>query len=138
MMELAVDRVPGSLIEEKDSSLAWHYRKAIPRISELRIREIINDLFNLTANSNLRVLEGSKVVEVKGANIDKGLTALQWISKQDWDFILAVGDDLTDEDIFKVLPQGAWSIKVRPGATSARFTLDSPNELRLLLRGLIR
>ena len=138
ILERAVDRVPGSLIEEKDFSLAWHYRKATPKISELRIREIINDLFNFTANSNLRVLEGSKVVEVKGANINKGLTALQWISQRDWDFILAVGDDLTDEDIYKVLPQGAWSIKVRPGATSARFTLDSPSEVRSLLKGLIR
>ncbi len=62
VLKLAVDRIEGSLIEEKDYSLAWHYRKANPRISERHIREIVNDLLNLTANSNLKVLEGSKVI----------------------------------------------------------------------------
>ena len=137
VLKLAVDRIEGSLIEEKDYSLAWHYRKADPRISERHIREIVNDLLNLTANSNLKVLEGSKVVEVKSANLNKGLTAQQWISRQDWDFILAIGDDVTDEDLFKALPQKAWSIKVRPGVSAAKFSLDSPDEVRSLLKELM-
>ena len=137
VLKLAVDRIEGSLIEEKDYSLAWHYRKANPRISERHIREIVNDLLNLTANSNLKVLEGSKVVEVKSANLNKGLTAQQWISRQDWDFILAIGDDVTDEDLFRALPENAWSIKVRPGVSAAKFSLDSPDEVRSLLKELM-
>ncbi len=136
IMKLAVDRIEGSLIEEKDYSLAWHYRRANPRISERHIREIANDLLNLTANSNLRVLEGSKVVEVKSANLNKGSTAQQWLSRQDWDFVLAVGDDVTDEDLFRALPGNAWSIKVRPGLSAAKFSLDSPDEVRALLKTL--
>ena len=137
IMELAVDRIEGSLIEEKDYSLAWHYRKADPRISERHIREIVNDLLNLTANSNLRVLEGSKVVEVKSANLNKGSAAQQWLSRQYWDFVLAIGDDVTDEDLFQALPEKAWSIKVRPGISTARFSLDSPDEVRALLGELV-
>ena len=137
VLKLAVDRIEGSLIEEKDYSLAWHYRKANPRISERHIREIVNDLLNLTANSNLKVLEGSKVVEVKSANLNKGSTAEQWISRQDWDFILAIGDDVTDEDLFRALPENAWSIKVRPGVSAAKFSLDSPDEVRSLLKELM-
>jgi trehalose 6-phosphate synthase/phosphatase len=137
IMKLAVDRIEGSLIEEKDYSLAWHYRKADPRISERHIREIVNDLLNLTANSNLKVLEGSKVVEVKSANLNKGSTAQQWLSRQDWDFVLAIGDDVTDEDLFQALPENAWSIKVRPGISTARFSLDSPDEVRALLGELV-
>jgi len=137
VLKLAVDRIEGSLIEEKDYSLAWHYRKANPRISERHIREIVNDLLNLTANSNLKVLEGSKVVEVKSANLNKGSTAKQWISRQDWDFILAIGDDVTDEDLFRALPENAWSIKVRPGVSAAKFSLDSPDEVRSLLKELM-
>jgi len=137
VLKLAVDRIEGSLIEEKDYSLAWHYRKANPRISERHIREIVNDLLNLTANSNLKVLEGSKVVEVKSANLNKGSTAKQWISRQDWDFILAIGDDVTDEDLFRALPENAWSIKVRPGVSVAKFSLDSPDEVRSLLKELM-
>ncbi|MBU2536635.1 MAG: bifunctional alpha,alpha-trehalose-phosphate synthase (UDP-forming)/trehalose-phosphatase [Chloroflexi bacterium] len=137
IMKLAVDRIEGSLIEEKDYSLAWHYRKANPRISERHIREIANDLLNLTANSNLKVLEGSKVIEVKNANLNKGLTAQQWLSRENWDFVLAIGDDVTDEDLFKALPENAWSIKVRLGVSAAKFSVDSPDEVRALLRELM-
>jgi len=137
ILKLAVDRIEGSLIEEKDYSIAWHYRRADPRISERHIREIANDLFNLTANSNLKVLEGNKVIEVKSANLNKGITAQQWLSRQDWDFVLAIGDDVTDEDLFNVMPANAWSIKVRPGVSAAKFSLDSPDEVRALLKKLV-
>ncbi len=131
---LYVDRTPGSFIEEKDFSLAWHYRKADPRLGELRARELVNDLLNLTGNLNLQVLEGSKVVEVKNAGINKGRAALPWISRDGWDFILAIGDDWTDEDIFKVLPTTAWSIKVGFSASAAKFNLGSQSEVNLLLK----
>ncbi|MFC1931557.1 bifunctional alpha,alpha-trehalose-phosphate synthase (UDP-forming)/trehalose-phosphatase [Chloroflexota bacterium] len=137
IMELAVARIPGSLIEEKDFSLAWHYRKADPRIGELRIREVVNDLLNITANTNLKVLEGSKVVEVKSASLDKGVTALRWMARQKRDFVFAAGDDVTDEDLFRVLPSGAWSIKVRPGASLAKYSLDSPGDVRTLLQEML-
>jgi len=137
ILELAVSRMPGSFVEEKEFSLAWHYRQADPRISELRAREIVSDLLNLTANFDLHVLEGSKVVEVKGAAINKGQAALAWASQEEWDFILAIGDDLTDEDIFRVLPPTAWSIKVRYGASLATYNLDSPNKVRALLQEML-
>jgi len=137
ILKLAVDRIEGSLIEEKDYSIAWHYRQANPRISERHIREIASDLINLTSNSNLKVLEGSKVFEVKNANLNKGTTAQQWLSRQNWDFVLAIGDDVTDEDLFKVMPENAWSIKVRPGVSAAKFSLDSPDEVRALLKELV-
>ena len=83
------------------------------------------------------MLEGSKVVEVKNAGINKGRAALQWIGREDWDFILAIGDDLTDEDVFKVLPDTAWSIKVRFSASTAKFNLGSSSEVRALLNEMI-
>ncbi len=137
ILELYVDRTPGSFVEEKEFSLAWHYRKVGHRLGDMRARELTNDLLNLTANLNLQVLEGSKVVEVKNAGVNKGRAALPWISKKTWDFILAVGDDLTDEDIFKVLPATAWSIKVRFSASAARFNLTSPNQVRALLEEML-
>jgi trehalose 6-phosphate synthase/phosphatase len=134
ILESWVDRTPGSLIEEKEFSLVWHYRKANPKLGELRARELINNLSNITANLNLHVLEGSKVVEVKNTDINKGHAALRWISREKWDFILALGDDWTDEDTFKVLPSTAWSIKVGFGASAARFSLSSPSKATSLLR----
>ena len=133
-----VNRTPGSFIEEKEFSLVWHYRKANPRLGELRARELMNNLSDITANLNLQVLEGSKVVELKNTDINKGRAASKWILKDKWDFILALGDDWTDEDTFKALPSTAWSIKVGFGASAARFSLSSPSEATSLLRKMIR
>ena len=138
ILESWVDRTPASFIEEKEFSLVWHYRKANPELGELRARELINNLSNITANLNLQVLEGSKVVEVKNTDINKGRAALKCMSKEEWDFILALGDDWTDEDTFKALPPTAWSIKVGFGASAARFSLSSPSEATSLLRKMVR
>jgi len=137
MLELWVDRTPGSFIEEKGFSIAWHYRRADPRLGFLRARELVDDLLHLVANLDLQVLEGSKVVEVKNTGVSKGRAAAQWISREKWDFILAIGDDWTDEDIFKVLPDMAWSIKVRFSASAAKYNLASPKGVRALLEEMI-
>jgi trehalose 6-phosphate synthase/phosphatase len=138
ILESWVDRTPGSFIEEKEFSLVWHYRKANPGLGQLRARELMNNLSDITATLNLQVLEGSKVVELKNTDINKGRAALRWISMDKWDFILALGDDWTDEDTFKTLPSTAWSIKVRFGTSAARFSLSSPSEATSLLRKLAR
>jgi len=137
MLELWVDRTPGSFIEEKGFSLAWHYRRADLRLGFLRARELVNELLHLTANLDLQVLEGSRVVEVKNTSVNKGRAASQWISRGKWDFILAIGDDWTDEDVFRVLPDTAWSIKVRFSASAAKYNLASPREVRALLREIV-
>jgi len=137
ILESWVDRTAGSFIEEKEFSLVWHYRKANPRLGELRARELINSLSNTIANLDLQVLEGSKVVEVKNTGINKGRAALRWISREKWDFVLGVGDDWTDEDTFKALPSTAWSIRVGMGASAASFSLGSPGEVVALLARLV-
>lgn len=138
ILELYVDRTPGSFIEEKDFSLAFHYRKADPELSSVRTRELKDALLHLTANLNLDVFEGNKVIEIKNAGVDKGRAALHWVSKKKWDFILAIGDDLTDEDVFTILPESAYSIKIGSGPSKANFILDSVMDVRLLLKELVR
>ena len=133
IFELYVDRTPGSFIETKEFSLVWHYRKADVGLGEIRARELANTLGYLTSNLDLQVLEGSKVVEVKNAGINKGRAALRYFVEENWDFILAVGDDWTDEDIFKVLPDTAYSIKVGFAQSAAKHKLKSYKEVRALL-----
>ncbi|MFP3880149.1 MAG: trehalose-phosphatase, partial [Dehalococcoidia bacterium] len=133
ILETWADRTPGSFIEEKEFSLAWHYRQADSNLAEFRAKELMKNLTSIAANLNLQVVEGSKVLEVKNANINKGRAALRWISRQDWDFVLALGDDWTDEDTFNALPSTAWSIKVGPGASAARYSLGCPSEATSLL-----
>ena len=137
IVENYVDRTPGSFIEEKDFSLVWHYRKSDPDLGSIRAREISDDLMNLTANLNLQILEGNKAVEVKNMGINKGHAASRWLSES-WDFILAMGDDLTDEDLFRVLPADAYSLKVGFGLSRAKFKIRSTDEAISLLNELRR
>ncbi|MFQ5905415.1 MAG: bifunctional alpha,alpha-trehalose-phosphate synthase (UDP-forming)/trehalose-phosphatase [bacterium] len=132
-----VDRTPGSLIEEKDFSLAWHYRRTDPITGSFRAGELVENLLNLTSNLNLQVVSGNKVVDVRISGISKEYAASQWISGGDWDFILAMGDDRTDEDLFAALPDYAYSIKVGLTPSKARYNVDSPGDVVLLLGELI-
>jgi trehalose 6-phosphate synthase/phosphatase len=136
LMELYVDRTPGSFVEEKGYSLAWHYRKADPGWGSLRARELRDDLADLTENLALGVLEGSKVIEVKDVTINKGQAVTRLLAAGDRDFILAAGDDWTDEDMFSALPESAYTIKVGRETSKARFNLDSHRDVRALLKKL--
>jgi trehalose 6-phosphate synthase/phosphatase len=137
ILELYMDRTPGAFIEEKGFSLVWHYRKASPELSTVRVRELIDELVTLTANLNLQILEGSKVVEIKNSGINKGRAALRWIAREPWGFIMAVGDDRTDEDMFEVIPEGGYSLKVGLSSSLARFNLKSHEDVQSLLGELI-
>jgi trehalose 6-phosphate synthase/phosphatase len=137
ILEAYREQTPGSFIEEKEFSLVWHYRKADPELGTMRVLGLIDELSNLTANLDLQILEGSKVVEVKNSAINKGRAALRWIKKRQHDFILAVGDDRTDEDMFDVLPEYAYSFKVGLSSSLARFNLESQEDVLLLLKKLL-
>jgi len=133
LIEHYVDWTPGSFLEEKDFSLVWHYRKADPNLADVRTKELENALLDLIANLNLGVLKGNKIIEVKNVSINKGRIASLLVNESHSDFILAVGDDYTDEDIFSALPEGAYSIKVGIGSTFAHYSIQSPGDVRQLL-----
>jgi len=137
-LELYVDRTPASFIEEKEFSLIWHYRKVDPELASVRTKELENLLLHITTNLPLEVVKGNKVIEVKNTGIHKGRAVLHWISKKKWDFILAIGDDVTDEDMFAVLPESAHSVKVGLETSQAKFNVDSVTDVRLLLKQLVR
>lgn len=84
----------------------------------------------------VQVLPGNKVIEVKNAGVDKGAAALKRLDRAEFDFILGAGDDRTDEDLFRALPSGAYTVKVGATPTAARFAVHNPEEMRDLLRRL--
>jgi len=138
VLESYVDRTPGSLIEEKTFSLVWHYRKTDIELGILRALELKEDVSGLIINHNLEILEGSKVVEIKTIGINKGAAAKQFLSKHNADVILAIGDDWTDEFLFKELPQDAITIKVGADNTIARYYIDNYIEVRKFLQTIIQ
>lgn len=129
-------RVPGSFVEEKEFGLAWHYRNASPELGEIRSHELFDNLNEFLANTNLQLMHGNKVIEVRVAGINKGIATSHFLRMKEWDFILALGDDWTDEELFKELPDKAISIKVGYEPTQARLFIESPKASRSLLRDL--
>ncbi len=136
LMETYVDRTPGTFIEEKNYSLVWHYRKAEPEQGELRANEIKDELRNMIANYNLEIMEGNKVIEVKTGGINKGVAALRFLKDQKFDFVMAIGDDWTDEYMFRELPKSAVTIAVGLKNTAASYKVESVNSVRSLLKVL--
>lgn len=133
-----VDRTPGSFVEEKEFSLVWHYRMSDPEFGEWLANELVFDLEQILADKHLRVTKGQKTVEVKLAWANKGevLNRLTRAAPAP-DFLLAAGDDATDEDLFARMPPTAWTIRVGPDHSRARFRLPGPEQFRLWLGGLI-
>jgi len=137
VIELYTERTPGSHIEEKEFSIAWHFRKTEPDLAQVRVSELKETILHLTENLNLGILEGNKVLEIKDARINKGNAVLHWLGKEKWDFILAAGDDLSDEDVFSVVPPSSYSIKVGHGVTKAQYSVPNIMEIRSLLSRLV-
>lgn len=138
ILKIYADRLPNSFIEEKEYSIVWHYRATDPALGELRVRELIDELIHLTANIDIQVLTGSKVVEIRNSGVNKGVASINFLKAKDYDFILAIGDDWTDEDLFKILPEKVYSIRVGMTISYAKYNLRNYNEVINLLTGLVK
>ncbi len=136
ILEMYADRVPGAFVEEKEFSLVWHYRLADPERGSAAARELTDHLLVFTASIDLQVLRGNKAIEIRKAGVNKGSAVQQWLAKHEYDFVLSIGDDLTDEDMFAVLPSWAYSFRVGTARTHARFRLGNSTEVLQLLAEL--
>jgi trehalose 6-phosphate synthase/phosphatase len=99
---------------------------------------LINLLLKVIDAYDLKLLDGNKVVEVMSKEIGKAKAAKRLIEQNDYDFILSIGDDITDEEMFNYLlfNDNAVTIKVGDGETAAKKRLDSVEEVINLLEKL--
>jgi len=115
LMKQYVKRVQGSVLESKGSAVAWNYRKVGAQVVA---KEIALQLTRFLDPSNgpeslmygypVRVVNGKGYVEVKRSDVDKGVAAnrvLQEVRERlgQVDFVLCIGDDRSDEDMFQVV-----------------------------------
>ncbi len=138
ILEFYVERTPRSFIETKNYSLVWHYRNADPDLGNQRSWELKDELKALVTNLNLEIMDGDKVIEIKNSGINKGRAALLKIGDTAYDFILALGDDWTDEYTFDALPDTAFTIKVGTRTTKADYYVEGIRDVRLILRELVK
>lgn len=138
VLESFVDRTPGSFIEEKNYSLAWHYRKTDPDFGSLRAMELNTVLTSLIANDDLSVLNGNKVMEIKSSNVNKGRATVRVLGEDTYDFVFAIGDDWTDEFMFQELPESTVTVKVGRQKTSAKYYVENIKKVRELLQSFVQ
>ena len=130
---------PGSFMEAKEASLTWHYRMVDPILGKWKANELKINLQNALANHPLEVVSGKMVVEVRPQGIHKGniFPYLQQKGYQ-YDFLMAIGDDATDEYMFNAMPLSCIGIKVGKVQTRAQYRLHTVAEVRSLLWKLLK
>ncbi|MDZ7828540.1 MAG: trehalose-phosphatase [Halofilum sp. (in: g-proteobacteria)] len=132
--------IPGHIVERKPFAIALHYRM-VEDDQVARMERIVDEV--LAARPRLRKRRGKKVFQVQPRlEWDKGRAVGQLLSEIVEDeasaLALYIGDDLTDEDVFRTFPVRGIGLVVRDGMrrTSADYALDDPDDVRRFLEAL--
>jgi trehalose 6-phosphate synthase/phosphatase len=129
-----VERTPGSKIETKHASLAWHYRAADPKFGAWRAKELYALLDERLRGEEFSVLAGSRVVEVRHRDVSKGRAAERLLaSHREANFVVCAGNDRTDEEMFEALVRSGTErvliCHVGGRNTIAQYFVETPVEL---------
>ena len=138
--------VPGAHVERKSCSVAWHYREAEPEYGAWRAHELLNDLHQHLQSAPAEILSGRLVIEVRALGVDKGVYVRRLFpeGRDPGHFVIGLGDDRTDHDLFAALPAGAVAAHVGGLQPTTRLVegrredvhLAGPREVRQLLNDL--
>ncbi|KAK7187373.1 hypothetical protein DPSP01_002500 [Paraphaeosphaeria sporulosa] len=103
------DKTPGSFVETKKIALTWHYRLADPEWGAFQARECQKHLENTIGKKyDVEVMTGKANLEVRPRFVNKGEIAKRLVEEygaEPPEFVLCLGDDFTDEDMFRSLRQ---------------------------------
>ena len=130
---------PGIIVEDKDYSIALHYRLA-PHLGG-QVMDAVAAIFDTSGKNTFEILPGKSVVEIKPRGFNKGV-GLKYLMRHA-PFAgrrpVFIGDDTTDHAAFAVLPDFkgiGYSVGgIVPGAS---FNFDGPKDVRLWLEQLSR
>jgi trehalose 6-phosphate synthase/phosphatase len=110
VMDIYVQRTHGTYIEVKGSALIWQFRDADPEFGLMQSHELEENLKAVLVEHGVEVIRGGGVadgyIEVRPAGVSKGLfvqhiTAMLKAHHREVDFVLAIGDDSSDEPMFR-------------------------------------
>lgn len=152
VMKLYTEATDGSQIETKESALVWHYRDADPGFGSCQAKEMLDHLESVLANEPVAVKSGQHIVEVKPQGVSKGLVAEKIFTKmaeirKQADFVLCVGDDRSDEDMFEIIGSAmssgvlssntsVYACTVGQKPSKAKYYLDDTAEVITMLDAL--
>lgn len=138
IVEQTESKTPKSRMEIKKTAIVWHYREVDRWLADLRVTQLINALINPCTRLGLQIMRGNKIVEIKSSDCNKGLEARRLADQDNYDFILAMGDDTTDEDMFAMLPEDVVTIKIGKVSDAAKYNLSHQSKTLELLKTLIK
>ncbi|KAJ6888653.1 alpha,alpha-trehalose-phosphate synthase [Populus alba x Populus x berolinensis] len=152
VMKLYTEATDGSYIETKESALVWHHQDADPDFGSCQAKELLDHLENVLANDPVVVKRGQNIIEVKPQGVTKGFVAEKVLSSmiangKPPDFVLCIGDDRSDEDMFESMSNTAYgsSLPSAPAIfactvgqkpSKARYYLDDTVDVLALLQCL--
>ena len=136
ILKTFVDKTPGSHLEKKETALVWHYRGVDEWFASLREQQLINALISPCSRHRLQIMRGNKIVEIKSPLYSKGSEIKRLLAKSDYDFILSMGDDVTDEEMFRELPDNAYSVKVGSSSDLAKYNIPLQTDVISFLRNV--
>lgn len=133
LLRLYEEMTPGSWVEEKRSSLVWHFRKTDPEFGSWKANQLTHELGTIMANEPVKIRQGRKIVEITSAEVSKGVAIRHLLHEQPHDLVLCAGDDQTDESMFEIDEPHFISIKIGPEPSRARYRLRDPAAFRKFL-----
>ncbi|CAN6478984.1 unnamed protein product [Victoria cruziana] len=152
VMKLYTETTDGSTIETKESAVVWHYEDADPDFGSCQAKELLDHLEGVLANEPVSVKRGQNLVEVKPQGVSKGLVADRLLSTMLQrgtvpDFVLCIGDDRSDEDMFEVISKAVvgqmlssstevFACTVGRKPSKAKYYLDDTTEIVRMLQSL--
>ncbi|KAK7204526.1 glycosyltransferase family 20-domain-containing protein [Myxozyma melibiosi] len=149
------ERTQGAFIERKRAAVTWHYRRADPEYGAFQARECLNHLENtVTQKYDVEVMRGKANLEVRPRFVNKGEIAKQLVREYTSasttgsapEFVLCMGDDSTDEDMFRALRKfegldqdKTFTVTVGPSnkRTTAAWHLLDPYEVAKAVGALV-
>ncbi len=137
LLRTYTELTPKARLEVKAHSLVWHYRNSPPYYAQKYAVILRRVLKPIVKTYGIQIFQGDKILEIKDPRISKGAAIQRWLNKKH-DFVMVIGDDLTDEDMFTAAPVEATTVKVGRGRTSARIRVSDSKEVQRLLKQLSR
>ncbi|KAG3017628.1 Alpha,alpha-trehalose-phosphate synthase [UDP-forming] 6 [Phytophthora cactorum] len=149
VMDIYTQRTHGTYIELKGSALLWQYRDADPEFGQLQAKELHDQLLQVLEHFQVEVVTGTDYLEVRPEGVDKGvivdrvLSTIESTSGQYVDFILCVGDDLSDEFMFQYLEdvrsrRNMFTVTVGKKPSAAKYFVNDVDQVMEIVHAMTK
>lgn len=134
VMKPFLTEFPGTEIEEKELSISFHLNKLRANQHNTCANSLVEALQKAFEHIPVDIFRAANTVEIRCKGADKASAVEEILRRRSYDFILAAGNDATDEDMFRMLNRKKdYSIRIGKNDSAAAFYVKDVAELKRLL-----